>query len=190
LLTVTGLRTHAELQGVLCHPIGGTAGDRKSIACTRSFGAAVTSWDEMREAVAAYAARAAEKARRYSLAATAINVFMHTNRFNGDPSHVGSSTFQIEPTNDTLALIGSAVRAARAIWRLGFRYSKAGVVFVDLCPADKLPMSMFLDAINGRFGRGTLRPGAVTQTPKWGMRRGQLSPRYTTNFHEILEAQA
>lgn len=204
LLTVTGLRTHAELKGVLCHPMGGTAGDRKSIACTRSFGAAVTSWDEMREAVASYAARAAEKARRYGLAATALNVFMHTNRFNGDPSHVGSSTFQIEPTDDTLALIGSAVRAARAMWRPGFRYSKAGVVFVDLCPVDKLPTSMFptrdpersaklmgaLDAINGRFGRGTLRPGAVSQSPRWGMRRGQLSPRYTTNFDEILEAHA
>ena len=47
-----------------------------------------------------------------------------------------------------------------------------------------------LDAINGRFGRGTLRPGAVSQSPKWGMRRGQLSPRYTTDWRELLTVKA
>ncbi len=38
---------------------------RKGIAVTRSFGAPVTSWQQMREAIASYATRAAEKMRRY-----------------------------------------------------------------------------------------------------------------------------
>ena len=38
---------------------------RKGIAITRSFGTSVTSWREMREAIASYAMRAAEKMRRY-----------------------------------------------------------------------------------------------------------------------------
>ena len=158
----------------------------------------------MRDAVAAYTARAAEKARRHGLVACAIQVFMHTNRFNGDAPYSGQQTFPVEPTADSFALIASAVRAARAIWRPGFRYSKAGVVFVDLSPAAAVPPSLFpsrdpersarlmtaLDAVNLRYGRDTLRPGAVTQRPVWAMRRSRLSPRYTTQADEILTARA
>ena len=82
MLTVTGQRTHAELRGISCMPFSEMPASRKSIACTRSFGRAVTSWDEMREAVATYAARAGEKLRRFGLSAGAMQVFMRTNEFN------------------------------------------------------------------------------------------------------------
>lgn len=204
LLTVTGLRTHGELSGRPSLSLSAVAPERKSLAVTRSFGAAVTEWPAMRDAVAAYTARAAEKARRHGLVACAIQVFMHTNRFNGDAPYSGQQTFPVEPTADSFALIASAVRAARAIWRPGFRYSKAGVVFVDLSPAAAVPPSLFpsrdpersarlmtaLDAVNLRYGRDTLRPGAVTQRPVWAMRRSRLSPRYTTQADEILTARA
>jgi DNA polymerase V len=49
---------------------------RKGIAVTRSFGAPVTTWREIREAIASYATRAAEKMRRYKVAAENIFVFM------------------------------------------------------------------------------------------------------------------
>ncbi len=78
MLTVTGVRTHAELRGICCHPFSEMPAARKSIACTRSFGQAVTEWPQMREAVAAYAARAAEKLRRFGMLAGAMQVFMRT----------------------------------------------------------------------------------------------------------------
>ena len=64
-----------------------------------------------------------------------------------------------------------------------------------------LPAVRFFDAIqvarkdgtlsvNLRYGRDTLRPGAVTQRPVWAMRRSRLSPRYTTQADEILTARA
>jgi hypothetical protein len=37
-----------------------------------------------------------------------------------------------------------------------------------------------LDAINTRFGRGTLRPASTGIVRPWGARQQQLSPRYTT----------
>lgn len=203
LLTVTGQRTHAELQGVRCAGLQFEPGERKSIANTRSFGRAVTTWAEMREAVATYTARAAEKARRYELCAVAVQVFMHTNEHNGDAPYAASRTFPVEPSADSFALIGSAVRAARDMWRPGFRYAKAGVVFVDLTPARALPASLFpsrdpekskrimvaLDAVNARYGRATLRPGGTAPTAPWGMRRERLSPRYTTQLGELMEVQ-
>ncbi|WP_263382205.1 hypothetical protein [Granulicella arctica] len=55
LMTVTGGRTVFELRGISCLPLELTEPTRKGIAVTRSFGAPVTSWQEMREAIASYA---------------------------------------------------------------------------------------------------------------------------------------
>lgn len=205
MLTVTGLRTHAELRGVVCSPLALSAPTRKSLAVTRSFGSAIETWPDMREAVATYTAKAAAKLRRQGLAASALQVFMHTNPLNDDPRHSGSLTFAVEPSADSFALIGSAVRAARSIWRPGFRYKKAGVVVVDLFTREALPefdlfptrdrekserLMAALDSINARYGRGALRPGGTSAAGAWDMRRQQLSPRYTTALDEMLVARA
>ena len=84
-MTVTGGRTVYELRGISCIPLELMEPTRKGIAVTRSFGAPITSWTEMREAIASYATRAAEKMRRYKVAADNLFVFMHTSTFNKDP---------------------------------------------------------------------------------------------------------
>jgi DNA polymerase V len=116
LMTVTGGRTVYELRGISCLPLELMEPARKRIAVTRSFGASVTTWREMREAIASYAARAAEKMRRYKVAAENIFVFMHTNNFNNDPFYSnGASARFAETTNDT----GEVVALAGA-WAKGF----------------------------------------------------------------------
>ncbi len=47
-----------------------------------------------------------------------------------------------------------------------------------------------LDAINTRWGRGTLQPGRLAKTAEWGMRRELLSPSYTTRWAELLKVSA
>lgn len=203
MLTVTGQRTHAELRGISCISFSEAPPSRKSIACTRSFGRAITDFDEMRDAVATYASRAAEKLRRFNLKAGAMQVFMRTNEFNDDPKYSNSVTIGIEATADSFALISAATRAARNMWRDGFRYFKAGVILIDLYRGHELPMTdLFasrdpekskaimsaLDSINGRYGRESVRPGGlVRQTAAWSMKRGNLSPCYTTRIDDILE---
>ena len=78
LLTVVGARVQAELRGVSCIPPA-LAATRKGIAVTRSFGHPVTTWQEMREAVAAHATRAGEKLRAEGLQACHMAVFLQTN---------------------------------------------------------------------------------------------------------------
>jgi DNA polymerase V len=85
LMTVTGARTIYELRGISCLPLELMEPTRKGIAVMRSFSAPVTSWPEMREAIASYATRAAEMMRRYKVAAENIFVFVHTSTFNNDP---------------------------------------------------------------------------------------------------------
>lgn len=204
LLTVTGLRTQSELQGIACMPFALVPATKKSLAVTRSFGRAIIEWDEMREAVASYTARAAEKLRSHGLVASTVQVFMHTNRFNGDPPYANQATVSLEPSADSFALIGTTVKVARSMWRDGFRYAKAGVVFIDLCRAAEMPAQFFptrdpvrsaalmqtLDTLNRRFGRDTVRPGGTGATPDWSMRRANVSPAYTTKFKDLLNARA
>ncbi|HKA41512.1 MAG TPA: Y-family DNA polymerase [Burkholderiales bacterium] len=204
LLSVTGLRTQRELMGVSCFPFGALPATRKSLAVTRSFGRAITSWPEMREAVATYATRAAERLRDHRLIASAVQVFMHTNRFNGDPAYANQATVTLEPSNDSFLLIEATVGVARRLWRDGFRYAKAGVIFVDLCEGSKGTRQFFpsrdpvrsaalmqtLDTVNRRYGRDTLRPGGTGARPDWSMRRAKVSPAYTTSFEDLLEVTA
>ena len=125
-MTVTGGRTVYELRGISCLPLELMEPTRKGIAVTRSFGAPVTTWREMREAIASYATRAAEKMRRYKVAADNIFVFMHTNNFNNDPFYSnGASARFAETTNDTGEVVVLAVRLGERLWRDGFRYSKS-----------------------------------------------------------------
>lgn len=65
----------------------------------------------MREAIASSATRAAEKMRRYKVAAENILVFMHTNTFNNDPFYSDGALARFaEITKDTGEVIALVVR--------------------------------------------------------------------------------
>ena len=158
----------------------------------------------MEQAIASYATRAGEKLRRHGLVANAMQVFMRTNEFNKDPKYANQSTFDIEPTTDTLSLIKDALRAGRRLWRPGFRYAKAGIVLIDLSTTEETPVTLLpsidpersnclmkaMDELNLRYGRRTVIPGRAGLKLRWSMRRQRLSPRYTTNIDEIMRARA
>lgn len=135
LMTITGGRTAYELRGISCMLLELVEPTRKGIAVTRSFGNPVTTWLEMREALASYATRAAEKMRRYKVAADNLFVFMHTNTFNHDPFHSnGASARFPATTNDTGEVVALVVRLGERLFRDGFRYAKCGVMLTELLP--------------------------------------------------------
>lgn len=203
-MTVTGQRTHAELNGVSCMPLALAPAKKQTASVTRMFGRPVETWEDMREALAAHASRAAEKCRIHGLAATAMQVFCHTNPHSGEPWYNGQRSFEIEPTNDSFSIIRQAVGAGRSMWRPGLRYAKCGVILLDLeaeseATADLLPtidparsekLMAALDCVNARFGRGTLRPGGISKATNWCTRADNRSPRYTTSFSDLMEALA
>lgn len=47
-----------------------------------------------------------------------------------------------------------------------------------------------LDGINGKYARGTLRLAAEGVEKDWQMRRGNLSPRYTTEWDSLAVVRA
>jgi DNA polymerase V len=96
----------------------------------------------------------------------------------------------------------------RSVWRDGYRYSKAGVITVDLVPLDlsqrALPgfgqldrlrggaLMEAMDACNRKWGRGAVVPGTagVVQKRRWSTKFEMRSPRYTTRLSELPVVQA
>jgi DNA polymerase V len=120
-LGVVTARLALELRGVPCLDLEREISDRKSIMASRSFGRPVTALPELREAVAAYTARAAEKLRRQHLATAHLVVFIETNRFKAeDAQHYAARPVRLPvATSDSGKLIGAALAGLASIWRDG-----------------------------------------------------------------------
>src|SRR5690606_37843637 len=74
-------RTQRELQGIPCSDLQETEPDRQQIVCSRSFGRECLELEDVQEAVATFAARAAEKLRARSLMCAGVWVWLNTNPF-------------------------------------------------------------------------------------------------------------
>lgn len=191
-----------ELQGVPCLELELEHADRQTIMASRSFGRPVVALAYMQEAVATYISRAAEKMRREGLVTPALQVFVTTNRFRDqDKQYTGQHTVHLPvATSDTTRLIKAALHGLERIWQPGFSYKKAGVVCLDLHRAETVQGTLFhapdslermqlmagLDALNKRYGRGTVgfAAGGLKQT--WALRSEQMSAAYTIQWQELL----
>ena len=207
-MTVVGERILHELRGTPCIDLETVAPTRKGCAVTRCFSGRVTERDVMERAVASHATRLGEKLRQHGLATDHVTVFLHTSEHDDGPQRSVSKTVDLpEATDDTLVLVKAATWGARRVWRTGFRYSKCGVVTVDLVPPDVAQRALFggfdrerggalmdaLDAINTRWGRGTLRPAAAgfeRSRAAWDTKFEMRSPRYTTRLDEVMSVKA
>jgi DNA polymerase V len=208
ILSVVGLRIVYELRGISCLEIEDVAPAKKNIIASRSFGAAITTQEEMREAVATYMSRAAEKLRRQNSVTAHARVFLETNPFNEqDRQYFGSAGVTLDTaTNFTPELVAAGTRALDACWREGFRYKKAGVMLFDLHPATELQSAFTtpapaeldrraramaaLDGCNRTHGRGAVTLAAAGIAPAWRMRRSMCSPHYTTQWRDLREVAA
>ena len=206
-MTVVGHRTLLELRGVPCIPLELAPAQRKGVTSSRSFGRPVESLDELVEAVAAFVDRASLKLRRAGLVAGVLQVFVRTDRFREDrPQYGNTASVRLPvPTADAAELTGVARSALARIYRPGYSYKKAGVMMVELEDAAGHQTGLFdpldrerskrlmaaYDAINGRFGSGTVKLAAQSLERKaWHMRRDRLSPCYTTDWTALPVARA
>lgn len=201
-------RTARELAGTSCLALEEVLPDKRQIAVTRSFGSRVYEIGALTDAVAHHASRAAEKLRAQGSVAALITIFARTSPFSDtEPWYSGSVALPLgEHSSDERRIVGVAARGVRRIYRPGFAYAKAGVLLSEIVPAEMAPRDLFtddearersdrlmsaMDAINAKFGRGTLHSAAVRAARgPWVMSRGSLSPAYTTNWEELPVALA
>jgi DNA polymerase V len=207
-MTVVTEQTVLELRGMRCFTLERQPPSKKAICSSRSFGKPVADPVELREAVTAYVSRAAEKLRAQGSVAAVVLVFIQTNRFkDGEPQYSNTGERRLPvATSYTPELIRAAQTALQAIYRPGFRYKKAGVLLAGIEPENARQLSLLaaqpadearraglmrtVDALNARYGRGTMAYAAGGVEPGWRMQRGMLSPRYTTAWEDIPVARA
>jgi DNA polymerase V len=211
-LTVVGERIIHELRGLACLPLEMVPARRKGCAVTRSFSSRITERAVLEEAVSAHATRLGEKLRREGLGTNHVTVFYHTSEHDrDDPLRSVSTTVQLpEHTSDTLALIKAARHGVAKTWRepgeRPWRYSKAGIVTIDLVPLSHSPRALIgaldrersgplmaaMDACNARWGRGAVVPAraGLVSRRDWNTKFEMRTPRYTTQVSELPVAYA
>ncbi|NBB02909.1 translesion error-prone DNA polymerase V subunit UmuC [Pseudomonas monteilii] len=193
-------KTARELAGTPCLELEEAAPPKQEI-CSRMFGKRLTELAPIKQAVASYAGRAAEKLRGQGSVCKRMRVSIRTGMFNPDEAKYAKGVL-VElpyPTNDTLVLTRAATEAVDQVYRPGYRYSKAEVLLMDLRQPGEFTDDLFavtqpaacdrlmsvLDEINGKYGRGTMRSARVPCVPDWGMRREMMSRSYTTKIDQL-----
>lgn len=189
-------RTVRELQGMQCIDLDDAPAPKKQIACTRSFGQAITELVPLVEAVSEFASRAAEKLRRQGGLASQLLVFCHTSPFRPGPRFNRSIVVPLRrPTADTGELVSAAAASMRRIYKPGYKMAKAGVMLLGLVPGgvlqgevdleekdhrDRTRLMVALDALNQRYGKGTVHSantGGTNKRQAWVLIRRELFMR-------------
>jgi DNA polymerase V len=201
-MTVQGLRTVLELRGIPCIELEETVPDKKQIVNSRSFGKDLDKYQDVSEAIASYATRAAEKLRKQQSICGHISVWIQTNGFKDAPQYSNSISCRLpEPTSYTPLLVKYALHLLKKIYKNGYKYKKAGVMLLDLVPVQNIQFNLFtkidhsrneklmkaFDKINSQWGSQTIRSAASGFARPWAMKRSRTSPRYTTSWDEILK---
>ncbi|MFL6209826.1 MAG: Y-family DNA polymerase [Pyrinomonadaceae bacterium] len=201
-MSVVVARIVEELRGNSCLALESCPQSKKSLTCSRSFGRVVETRAELREAVALFTVRVAERLRKNGLAASAITVFVATNRFaKGETYYENSATVEMAyPTDTTPELLERARACAEGLYRTGCKFKKAGVLLTGLVPASPITARMYgddkwerarrvmraMDQINASMGRDTIKLGVTYRAQSWKTKFEKRSPNYTTNWNELL----
>jgi DNA polymerase V len=205
-------KTVRELNGTTCLELEQLRGPQQQILSTRSFGQTVRDLQQLQQAVTLLTTRAGEKLRQRQLYAASVYVYIRTSPFR-DAGQQYDNGFSIDlhtPTNSSMRLVEAAFKALSQIYRPGYDYMKAGVSLGALATAQAQQQDMFdisdthdksarlmqtIDSINQKMGRATIKLAsegvqkykqAQIKQP-WRMKQEMMSPRYTTDWDELLQ---
>nr|MBP9739801.1 Y-family DNA polymerase [Chitinophagaceae bacterium] len=201
---VIGLRLWRELKGITSMNLGDELINKKMIATTRMFGETVTDLKSIKEAIATYTSRAAEKLRRQHGAAKYISVFIVAKEQNHNATFkrgatISSYTTLNLATSKTHELIKPALEIAERLFEQGRSYKKAGVMLSDIVPDQSIQGNLFLsdtknrgnllmnviDNINFSQRNDVLKFASSGTTRNWKMQQNFHSPKYTSRWDEL-----
>ncbi|MCA1773726.1 MAG: Y-family DNA polymerase [Halomonas sp.] len=180
-----------ELRGQPVIQLDDMSEPKQQIMVSRSFGRLTGNPHDLREALRQHAARAGEKLRKQGSVTSAVMVFIRTNHFRNDlPQYTNRVVISLErPTNDS---------------REGYAYQKAGLMLLDLSPKANRQLTLgetpqteadaqrseslmaTVDKLNRELGRGTIQMGLPRKGNAWALRSERRTPRYTTQWNELM----
>lgn len=201
---VIGLRLKCELEGKSVLNLEPVADQKKSIAITRSFPKQIADFDLLRERVATFAAVCAEKLRKQNTCCHTIIVLLVIDRHSIQASKYYFNMAVTLPyaTNSTLTISNTAIAMLRKLHQgnENIKFKKAGVIVTELIDENKKQLQLFeeenpkhlalmkaMDHLNKKIGDKKVKLATQNLSLTWNMNQNHLSPRYTTNFNQILE---
>jgi DNA polymerase V len=105
-------------------------------------------------------------------------------------------------TNSTLTISNTAIDILKKLCAGNetMRFKKAGVIVTGLIPEDSKQFHLFedenpkhinlmktIDSLNKKMGDKKIKLASQNLNLTWDMNQNYLSPKYTTNFKQILE---
>ena len=206
-MTVVGVRIWNELKGIPSIEFKTMPKPKKGISTAKSFGKKLEDLGMIQEACSYYISEVSEALRNQKSCATYLQVFLHTNYFSDrDKQYANSVTITLSiPTSDTFILISEAKKALDAIYKPGYSYKKVGVCLSGIIPSEYVQGNLFIEAprcnkkklmnvfdmMNRKYGKSTLFSGLVgTRIKEWELIKEDRSPRYTTQWDELVTVKA
>lgn len=197
-----GYQTWLELNGTPCISTEEIQ-KRQSISTSRSFGEMISSKDQLKASVAAFASSCANTLRSQGSSAGAVSVFACSNRFREDlEQYANFGTVMLEvPSADTLEITDAALKIVDEIFRPGIMYKKSGVILSHIVSGtvqqvlfDPVPnreervlLSETIDLMNHRYGLKTVRLAVEGEkNEKWKVKSEHRTPNYLTDLSEIM----
>ena len=192
-------KTIRELRGESCIEMEDVAPVKKQIISSRSFGQPVSEVEDLQDALAHFVSNAAKKLRDQHSIAGMMHIFILTDRFREDrPQHCPSISIPMTtPTANIMTLQQWAVTGLKSIFKTGYQYKKAGVMLSEIAHESTFQGDLFapepedptimrvIDAMNKRYGKGTVKLSQDGSRQSWKMRQEHKSPAYTTDWDEL-----
>ncbi len=201
-LGIIGKRLQMELKGKKCLPIEIIKKPKKEIQVSRSFGKPITKLEDLTQALAIYAIKAAEKMRSQSLKSSAITIFVRTSHYSNNPYQKSAYKKLINATDNTSTILKTVLALSKEIYTPEYKLSKAGVLMQDLTNCRYLQQSIInyesqeeskksirlmktIDSLNKKFNNEVITWAIAKKPQEWAMNRNSLSSGSTTDIRKI-----
>lgn len=180
-------------------PLEEETATKQQIMVSRSFPEPIHDPSLIGDAVAEFAQRAARRLRKENQETARLTVFASTSPHRPGPDHHAATHLRLPiPTCEPGPLAAAARAGLAPHLETGMAYMRAGVMCMELTEVGAAPMipdmitpqrpiGSLLDAVNARFGSGTMALGRYgTQEPApWGNHQQNRSPGYTTDWSAL-----
>ncbi|WP_394758088.1 Y-family DNA polymerase [Flavobacterium sp.] len=201
---ITGLRLKYELEGKSVLDLEPIREQKKSIAITRSFPKQISNFDLLRERVSTFATVCAEKLRAQNSCCHTIIVMLVIDRHTTQAQKYYFNMAVTLPfaTNSNLTISNTAIEILKKLYvgNENIKFKKAGVIVTELISENSKQFHLFedenpkhinlmktIDSLNKKIGDKKVKLASQNLNLTWNMNQNYLSPKYTTNFKQILE---
>jgi DNA polymerase V len=196
---VFGSRTAMELKGIPCISLEPYQEKRKNCCVSRSFAKKVTTLEKLNESITTHCLNAAEKIRLDNQKVKRISIFIRTSPFQVKKKYYANSIDIDLPirTSDSIAIVKQALIALKSIYKKGYSYQKAGIIFSNLKDAETYNKNLFstinneekriklmkaIDNTNIKYGRHALSIAQAGYKRNWNIKKEHSSKIDTASF--------